>query len=844
MKSKHPLISLIVGLGLSLGLMVLLGMLAGTAQAEVNEGTGAIPLRAKPRAADDAPLLQTCVVSLTELHIDGPTQGVVGATYTLTATVSPPSATLPIVYTWRPPPTGGAGTVLLPTQNVATYTWQTMVGPQVITITASNPCNTLTQTHTIMPEPTKLFLPLVIRNWPPLAWHSECVDCPPSIHSISHGSIALDSEGHPHVAYGGVKLYHAWYDGTGWRAEVADANFQVGAWAAIDLDQNDYPHISYYDYDTGDLKYAHWNGTTWVSETVDTDGGWDSYIVVDSQDRPHIAYRDAKGFSGTAVKYAHWDGSTWQIDTIAALVSSISSRDTTLALDTNDLPHISYSVADSGDDPDYLYHAYQAARGGDWLTETVETGYYIGDNVIALDKAGNPRILYYAIYATGSEEYDWRLNYTWWDGGQWQNETLVNTDNSIAALSLVLDSGDIPRASYYFNADDSMHYARRDGAWQIETVESGVRLAEEVSSLGLDSTGQPHLVYLLDNKTLKYAQREGATWQTDVVASGGEPGRESTLVLDPAERPHAVYTDQDRMQLRYAAWDGNTWQTQVVAQGDWDYAFDYAGLALDNDGQPHIAYNKNDTVWGDKLYYTHWDGTAWQTEGLHNKEFNTPSKAVALVLDSAGRPHIAHGIWDGIAHTTWDGAAWRTETVDAQTESSPSRISLAIGSDETLHLAYWDMINEVLKYAHRDSGGWHVQVVDVEGRSPWIAVDSAGQPHISYCRIPGSYCEELRYAHWDGAQWQISTLEDGGRTGFHTSLALDSADQPRIAYYNLDEEAIKYARWDGGQWHIETLGKGSYPALALDSANHPHISYYNGAGLEHVWWGQDKGGTK
>jgi hypothetical protein len=100
----------------------------------------------------------------------------------------------------------------------------------------------------------------------------------------------LDSAGHPHVAYGGVELYHAWHDGTSWQVEVADPGFQMGAWASIALDKNDYPHISYYNYDAGDLKYTHWDGTAWISETVDYEGGWDSYIVLDRQDHPHIAY--------------------------------------------------------------------------------------------------------------------------------------------------------------------------------------------------------------------------------------------------------------------------------------------------------------------------------------------------------------------------------------------------------------------------------------------------------------------------------------------------------------------------------------------------------------------------
>ncbi len=776
--------------------------------------------------------------ALNSVDIAGPTTGALGSSHTFVAAIAPPTATLPVTYTWQATGQSDVVTTAHELSHNVSFAWSAGVtGTKTITVTAANCGSIVSQTHTITLELAKLYLPLVARNWPLMTWHTECVDCPPIIDSITQGSIALDSAGNPHVAYGGVKLYHAWRDETGWQVEVADPSFQVGAWAAIALDGDDYPHISYYDSDAGDLKYAHWDGSDWISETVDIYGGWDSYIAIDSNDLPHIAYRDALGFSGTALKYAHWNGSTWQIDTIKDLASAISSRNTTLALDGDNQPHISYSISDSGD-PDYLYHAY--LDGGNWMTETVATAEYIGDNAITLNSAGNPRIIYYAIDGeTG------RLGYARWDSGQWQNDTLITSDNSIAALSLALDGSDVPHASYYLNADTSMHYAHLNGTWQFETVESGLRLEMgEKAALALDNAGQPHLLYLLDNTTLQYAHQEDAAWQTEAVAQGGDPGRYNSMVLDQEERPHIVYADKDRMQLRYAAWDGSAWQTQAVAQGDWDYAFDYAGLALDEDGHPHIAYNKDDVFWGDELHYARWDGSAWQTETLFSKDVNSASDATALVLDNAGRPHIVHGVWDGIAHTYWDGAAWKTETVDAQAESISSRLSLTIDGAGKLHLAYWDMTSEALKYAYKDGAGWHVQPVDVEGRSPWIALDSAGRPHISYCRIPGGFCEELRYARWDGAQWQISTLESGSRTGFYTSLAFDSADRPRISYYNLDEGSVKYARWDGTTWQIETVSSGSYPSLALDSAGRPHISYYTGYSLQYTWWGEAEQETR
>jgi hypothetical protein len=65
-------------------------------------------------------------------------------------------------------------------------------------------------------------------------------------------------------------------------------------------------------------------------------GAWNS-LALDSNDNPHISYRDS--LNGD-LKYAHWDGSVWVLQTADALGNA--GECTSLALDSNDNPHISY----------------------------------------------------------------------------------------------------------------------------------------------------------------------------------------------------------------------------------------------------------------------------------------------------------------------------------------------------------------------------------------------------------------------------------------------------------------------------------------------------------------------
>ena len=79
---------------------------------------------------------------------------------------------------------------------------------------------------------------------------------------------------------------------------------------------------------------------TWQTETVDSAGdvGWHTSIALDSNDRPHISY---SGDTNSDLKYAYFDGSSWQTQTVDS-AGKVGGRNS-IALDSNNRPHISYS---------------------------------------------------------------------------------------------------------------------------------------------------------------------------------------------------------------------------------------------------------------------------------------------------------------------------------------------------------------------------------------------------------------------------------------------------------------------------------------------------------------------
>ncbi len=336
-------------------------------------------------------------------------------------------------------------------------------------------------------------------------------------------------------------------DNPTWNTALIDSN---GAGGSLALDSNGNPHVvfSHWDYardtfsrtiTTNRLDYAVWTGSSWDIQTVDPSGtgGW---LKLDSGNRPHIIYTSGSNLN-YSLKYATLNGGTWNIQTVDSSETGIQYS---MALDSAGNPHIIYTTflnsenyGNASSTQDIKYASYNGVRWAIQIIDKVKTSVGFNTLSIAIDSKGNPHVVYleaarfpYPSTAVGGFSFldCYNVKYAYLSDKRWQNQTLVTNSTNIGNLVLNSDgqpsfcyehdlySVNIEHGSYGVNGTNN--YGYWDGHEWVSRPIYPTRLQSGKIFLHLDSSENPQVYFYVgdyqnsNNSGLMYAHWTGSNW--------------------------------------------------------------------------------------------------------------------------------------------------------------------------------------------------------------------------------------------------------------------------------------------------------------------------------------------
>ena len=511
----------------------------------------------------------------------------------------------------------------------------------------------------------------------------------------------------------------------------------------------------------------------------------------------------------------------WTIEAADApkAISYLDQR--AIAVDGYDRPHVAYGG-------DHLYYAY--FDGSQWQYETVDSSPGVGAYAsIAIDSNNNVHISYQDSYPN----YD--LKYATNASGTWVASTVDSAGNVGEYTSIAIDSNNKAHISYFDSTNYDLKYVTNaSGAWVASTVDSAGYVGK-YTSIAIDSNNNAHISYYdaIVNRDLKYATNASGAWVTSTVDSEGNVGEYNTsIAIDSNNKVHISYYDvYPNKDLKYATNASGTWVASTVDSAG--NVGEYTSIAIDSNNKVHISYY--DATNHDLKYATNASG-AWVTSTVDSAGYVGSSTSIAV--DSNNNAHISYydESHSDLKYATNASGAWVTSTVDGTDylENVGLFASIALDSNNKVHISYYDATNYDLKYVTNASGAWVASTVDSAGyvgKYTSIAIDSNNNAHISYYDATN---DVLKYATNASGAWVASTVDSAGYLEYYgpsTSIAIDSNNKAHISYLGLTDYSLKYATNASGAWVASTVDSAGYVGLftsiAIDSNNKAHISYHD-----------------
>jgi len=519
---------------------------------------------------------------------------------------------------------------------------------------------------------------------------------------------------------------------------------------------------------------------------------------------------------------------------------------------------------------------YAVLEEEDWVVQTIyenNEGFFPFSAIsLALDKNNNPHIATILMdsdlyFTSNSISGPRTINYIWFDGTEWNTETVKEGNSFTNNISIEIDSESLPHMGYSYSGN--VEYASKSGGnWQIETVASTV--SETTCYMAIDQNDTAHFSFKTNDpeSTLYYTFLNGEGWAEPV--SVDSTANSSHAITTNNGTPLISYQDSNE-KLNFAALSGDLWVTSVVDSAD--YTGEFSSIKSDTNGEVHIAYTGNN---GNSVMYVKSENGRWTTPELITSSdifpfFFSPSLEVELDpsnspvvsypdyinadikyaylnentwysdtippagapkgyspqidLDSAENPHMVYSSGNREVYYAYsDGSNWQKMLVASadiirvgsleESKILPSRIWSGFGLDgnDVPHVVFPDYESENLKYGVLSGDKWSFEKTPAESRNFAFAVAEDGIVHIITDYIDPYYETDLEYNRGEETLWHLEKQGDGwtfriveNAYASNIALTLDQDDTPAACYFNDFDNSLKYGILQKGKWDIQTV---------------------------------------
>lgn len=301
-------------------------------------------------------------------------------------------------------------------------------------------------------------------------------------------------------------------------------------------------------------------------------------VETDSSGNPVFAFCGSPHICSD-IKYACLSGGVWNEDVIELLPDTSVHWSLSLALGSDDAPHIVYDLDSRGWHP----NAYSKKTGGSWTRVWLDSGW-----------------------------------------GDW-------------SVSLDLDGDDLPHAITKNNTTGTLaHKFISGGIWRSEAIGQ----YSSYAGIAVDNSAGPHVIHRDGSGNISYARSEGDSWIFQAMESGYySRGICGNSIAWDGFAVHMVYgrgvAGGGSYELRYAKkLPGGDFETETLAVSS--TAFMDPSIAAAGDGAPHVIYLNNGA-----LMYVARSADGWSAGRVDGAEYSSGSQ-ISIEIDSEDRPHIAY----------------------------------------------------------------------------------------------------------------------------------------------------------------------------------------------------------